>query len=503
MNDISSSELYDGLVGHGLFAEKIPNFLTSENFLEFTKTLNIPSPNIGNSQKPQHKDYIRYDSMRNTNTLRHLAIPEPFAYVNQCKIISTHWKKLQEHFDKNTNGDSFKISRIHLRKLHNKPKLFEMNYKNFFADGEPRQDIIIKSKYIAYADISNCFSSMYSHAISWALVGKEEAKKRRKPIEWFNQIDTYTQSVKFGETNGILIGPHSSNLISEIILIAIDGELSSKFKYIRNIDDYICYANSYEEAENFFLSLSEKLKKYELVLNDKKSKIIPLPKGSLEKWVTKLNHFNFIDTYSDADGKNGITKKELNIFLDFSIGIMLENDSNSAIINYAIKIIASKHLGVHATNYYIKQIHHLVLLFPYLVGLLEKYVFEPHSINKEIIKNIAKDIYLYGFEKHIYEACSYALYWSLRYDFNIEIDTARQYSLESMDCIFMLIAFLYDKKYKSPTYLKKYKDKAKELAKNDFDRYWLFIFEILSHKDLNKEYKIMKKKKITFVRNGF
>ena len=38
-NEISDSELYDGLVGFGLFAEKIPNFLTSEDFLAFTKTL--------------------------------------------------------------------------------------------------------------------------------------------------------------------------------------------------------------------------------------------------------------------------------------------------------------------------------------------------------------------------------------------------------------------------------------------------------------------------------
>jgi hypothetical protein len=273
-NDISETELYDGLVGYGLFAEKIPNFLTSVDFLAFSKTLIFPV-----NKKP--KDFIRYSSMRNINIPRPMAIPEPFAYSNQVKSLSDNWTELQNHFRNKTINDSFKISRIHLRKLENKFELFEMNYKNFSKDGDPEQDIVIKSKYVALADISNCFPSIYSHSISWALVGKPYAKSKSKPAdknEWFNQLDFNTRNLKHGETNGVLIGPHSSNLISEIILVSVDNKLTQQgFKYIRNIDDYTCYVESYEEADRFFLCLSEELKNYELVLNSKKSKIIALP----------------------------------------------------------------------------------------------------------------------------------------------------------------------------------------------------------------------------------
>jgi len=31
-NEISQTDLFDGLVGFGLFADKIPNFLTSNDF---------------------------------------------------------------------------------------------------------------------------------------------------------------------------------------------------------------------------------------------------------------------------------------------------------------------------------------------------------------------------------------------------------------------------------------------------------------------------------------
>lgn len=494
--DISASDLYDGLIGYGLFAEKIPNFLTSKPFLEFTKSADFIL-----NDKP--KDYIRYSSMRNINIPRPMAIPEPFAYTNHVKSLSENWSKLQDHFYDNTYDNSFKISRIHLRKLEKKDGLFEMNYKNFSKDGVPEQEIIIKSKYIALADISNCFPSIYSHSISWALVGKQYAKSKKTiKTEWFNLIDVYTRNLKHGETNGILIGPHSSNLISEIILVAVDNELTKlNYKFIRNIDDYTCYVETYEGAESFFVSLSEELKKYELTLNNKKSKIISLPLASVKKWVTKLNHFNFTNTYK-VNNKEAIRVKELKGFFDFAIELMLNEDMDASILNYAIKTISNKHLDFNAKDYYIKQIHHLVLLYPYLINLLESKVFEAHKIEKDYIKKIAQDIYEYGISKKIYEACSYALFWSIKYDFKLDTNN-KQDSINSMDCIFLLISFLYDKKYFPKIYLKEYVDLSKSLKKHDFDRYWIFIYEILPWSDLPSNYKEMKKSGLTFINPDF
>ena len=495
-DDISASELYDSLVGHGLFAEKIPNFLTSEAFLHYAKTLTFPF-----GDKP--KDYIRYSNMRNINIPRPLAIPEPFAYANQCKILSNNWPNIQLHFQVHTKDDVYKISRIHLRKMKDKPFLFEMNYKNIFKDGDPEQDIIIKSRYIACADISNCFPSIYSHSITWALVSKTHAKRNKSPSNWFNQIDFYTRNVKFGETNGILIGPHSSSLISEIILVSIDNRLSLQgYKYVRFIDDYTCYVETYEEADRFFIALSEELKAYELVLNNKKSRIIPLPQASVKNWLTKLNHFNFTNIYW-VNKKEAIRVKELKAFLDFAIELMLEENGDASVLNYAIKIISNKHLDKNAKEYYLKQIHHLVLLYPYLISVLEDAVFEPHSIDKQHIKSIAMDIYEIGIRKKMFEPCSFAVYWALKFDFKIDISTLKVDSLTSMDCIFMLISYLYDKKYYTRLYLKEYKDQAKLLKRDEFDRYWLFIYEILSWPDLIDHFKIMKKNGLTFIRPGF
>ena len=82
--EITKNKLYDGLVGCGLFADKIPNFLTSEDFLDYSKTINLPG--IKDSQ-----DFIRYNSMRNVNIPRALAIPNAFVYASLCKELKNSW----------------------------------------------------------------------------------------------------------------------------------------------------------------------------------------------------------------------------------------------------------------------------------------------------------------------------------------------------------------------------------------------------------------------------
>ncbi|MBI3233260.1 MAG: hypothetical protein HYZ42_04350 [Bacteroidetes bacterium] len=182
---------------------------------------------------------------------------------------------------------------------------------------------------------------------------------------------------------------------------------------------------------------------------------------------------------------------------------MLEENSDASIINYAIQIISNKYIGFNTKKYYIKQIHHLVLLYPYLVGILDEFVFEKHSIDNAKIKEIATDMYNYGIKTKIYEACSYSIFWALKYDFEFDFTSLKTDSINSLDSLFLITSFRYDKKHNRPSYLKEYKDLAKTLKLTDFDQYWLFIYEILPWPDLVNEYKKMKKADITFIKAGY
>ena len=492
LTEINKDELFEGLLGYGLFSDKIPPFLTSENFLEFCK--NYPN-GFNFSNKPRR--YILYENMRNINVPRLLSIPHPIAYRNQCKILSENWKKLIEYFEKKTKNNTYKISRIHIRKILNTTKIFEMNYKNFNIDDYPEPKLLIGKKYIVKADISNCFPSIYSHSIAWALIGKQEAKNKmnkKYSSEWYNQIDEATRNLKDSETHGILIGPHSSNLISEIILVAIDEVLSKKYDYVRNIDDYTCYIKTYDEAEQFLINLSTELKKYNLTLNHKKTKILELPLASTEHWIRQLNTFIF--------NNKKVSLKEVRAFLDIAMTLMKENNDNSAILNYAIKVLSNKELTKNAQEYLIDTVHHLVLLYPYLINLLDKQVFEKINIKPEKIKQISEKIFEIGKEKKLYEAMSYALFFSIKYNFKLKEDLF-EIIQNSNDTILMLLAYLHDEKFINHSKVrKKYKLLAESL-KNDIDEYWLFVYEVLPMSKLTEEWKTMKKEKVTFIKQEF
>jgi hypothetical protein len=523
LEELSEIEVFDGLVGYGLFAERIPPFLSSENFLSGIKT---NTDNFGIDNKP--RKFISYDTMRNINVPRGLSIPHPIVYAKQSKTICDNWDKIKQHFKDNTKDNAYKVSRIHIRKIDNSSKIFqtcyedlddidlneypdlipnhifEMGHKNFCTDDYPEPKLLIGKKYLVRADISNCFPSIYTHSIPWALVGKEESKNNTKEYnKWYNKIDEDCRNLKEAETHGILIGPHTSNIISEIVLVCIDKELiNKKYEYIRNIDDYTCYVKTHEEAEMFLIELASELKKYNLVLNHKKTDIVELPLASTEHWIRKINTFIF--PHEDIK----IKLSEIRAFLDIALDLMKDNMENSAILNYAIKVISNKKMTENAKQYFIDTIHHLVLIYPYLIHLLEDKIFIKFNVSELEIKKITKNIFEIGKEKKLYEAISYAIHFSIKYNFKLT-DDLFDYINENRDTVLMLLAYLHDKKFLNSsnnfnrtTIGKKYTKIAKDLH-DDIDEYWLFVYEVLTIGNLQNEWSRMKKENISFIKNNY
>lgn len=69
--------------------------------------------------------------MRNINIPRVFGIPTPMKYQRLCATLRDNWESIKNHFHIQTDNQEYRISRIHLRKLHGKKEIFEMNYKNW------------------------------------------------------------------------------------------------------------------------------------------------------------------------------------------------------------------------------------------------------------------------------------------------------------------------------------------------------------------------------------
>ena len=500
MDEISADELYEGLLAYGFFAEKIPPVFTSVPFFDYCKNMTFTSG---------WNEYISFRVMRNIRIPRLMGIPNPFKYQKLCVELRDDWDKIRNHFHEQTDNQSYRISRIHVRKEYGEKRIFQMNYKNWRVDGNPESDLLINdkgtSRFLVQADVSMCFPSIYTHSIPWALVGKDLAKQKINYNTWYNRIDQACSDMRNGETHGLLIGPHASNLLSEIIMTVVDKKLYDKgYRFARNIDDYDCYVGSHDEANVFLRDLEEALREFDLPLNHKKTKIIELPIGLEKNWKHQLSDLPRV-------GKSGLVEyPQVNMFIDTALKLATET-GDFAIINYAIKKLKGSNLSENGKKLAAERFMHMAVLYPYLLHLMEEYVFTPYAVDVSQIKLMVDRIYADAMKINDYESISYALYFAVRYDFVLDVfeldfEGALNYIITGKDCIALTMTWIYLMKQnhwnRNATQVKRLNRVAKELKnkENDMDRYWLFCYEALSYGLLSGEWRKMKQAGISFIR---
>ena len=500
MDEITSDELYEGLLAYGFFAEKLPPVFTAVPFFDYCKT-------ISNPFQAGWNEYITFRAMRNNNIPRLMGIPNPFKYQRVCSELRNDWDNLRTYFHTQTDGQSYRVSRIHIRKEYDKKRIFEMNYKNWRVDGNPESDLLIHdkgtSRFLVQADISTCFPSIYTHSIPWALVGKKEAKRTASYDTWYNRIDHACSEMRNGETHGILIGPHASNLLSEIILTAVDKKLyDNGYRYIRNIDDYDCYVSSHEEAYRFLKDLEEALHEFDLPLNHKKTKIIELPVENDKTWKHRLSDLPRV-------GKSGMVEyPQVNTYIDTALKLATET-GDFAIINYAIKKLKGSKLSQNGRKLAAKRFMHMAVLYPYLLHLMEEFVFEPYEVEVNDIKILSDTIFRDAEIVNDYESLCYSIYFAIRFNFVLnafenDYCSTQDYIIKSKDCILLMMTWIYFMKQnhwkRDATQVKPLNRIAMELKDTDLDRYWLFCYEALKWGSLPGEWRTMKRAGVSFIR---
>ncbi len=495
LKGISSDELYDRLIEYGLFSEKLPPVFSAASFLDYCKTKGTQ----GFDDKG--RQYVAYESMRNTNVFRPICVPAPEGYEKLCESLKENWDRLKDYFKNKTQDHGHIVSRIHIRKMSTTKSLFEMKYKNWRTDGSPEIDLAMGARYVVKADISKCFSSIYSHAIAWALVGKKEAKATRKNDDaWYNRIDRNVRNLKNGETHGLLIGPHTSNIISEIILCAVDFELCNRgWKYIRNIDDYTCFVSDLKDADSFVLELTRELREFGLSLNHTKTQILEFPIGIVDEWVREVRSKI---TLLEVRGKT-LDYIDVQTFLDSCVSLMVDNNGNSSVLLYGVKALRGMRLSENARRYCDKLIVSLSLTYPYLVPQLNDLVFSAKDMDASFANECINRIYKTYFHRDCYEALAYALFYAIRR--KVPVD---EFDVESViskkDCILLVMAFIYCKKMGRTDDLKKLKGAAEDFQRGgEEEEYWLFVYECLGESEVHKEWVEMKKGKVSFLRSEY
>ena len=236
---------------------------------------------------PKKCENVNYKFLHNKDgkfDWRPFEIIHPALYVYLVNEIceKENWKKINERFklfqkDKKIICCSIPCESSN-KKMDKKDTI--LNWWNTFE----QKSIAMSLKFncMAKTDITNCYGSIYTHSIAWAIETKEIAKKNINDTSLLgNLIDKIIQDMSYGQTNGIPQGSILTDFIAEIVLGYADELVSRKinenkikdYSILRYRDDYRIFAQNEIDLNVILKIITEVLSELNFKLNTQKTSI--------------------------------------------------------------------------------------------------------------------------------------------------------------------------------------------------------------------------------------
>ena len=257
-------------------------------------------------------------------------------------------------------------------------------------------------KYLVRTDVKNFYPSVYTHSIAWALHSRTLIRKGNNRGDFNllgNRLDKLFQNANDGCTNGLPIGPVVSDLIAEIILSAVDLNISPQLKSmgvlaLRFKDDYRFLCRSTEDCKKVTKLLQKGLKEFNLLLSEDKTEIATLPEGIFREWRTR---------YDPISPKKG-TKITFKKFKELYLGVLridCEVPGTGIIERFLVDVTDKSYAPLFPVSLFdINKIISLLLLlaekrirsFPRILGVIESMMVQAKDprINLKVEKHLNK-----------------------------------------------------------------------------------------------------------------
>jgi hypothetical protein len=241
------------------------------------------------SSKPRNHEGVNYSMLSNKDgrhAWRPLQLIHPALYVSLVQKITepAQWKVIRGRFKEFQKAANMKCLSIPIEASPTrKDKAAQvLNWWQGIEQGSI--EFALDYNYAFHADITDCYSAIYTHSIAWAVHGKAAAKDSKSDKKVYgtligNIIDSHIQDMRHGQTNGIPQGSTLMDLISEMVLGYADFELSERltavgikeFRILRYRDDYRIFVDSPHTGEAILKCLTEVLIDLGLKLNTSKT----------------------------------------------------------------------------------------------------------------------------------------------------------------------------------------------------------------------------------------
>jgi len=239
-------------------------------------------------KKPSDYDGVNYTILNNKTryTWRPIELIHPALYVSLVHLLVSEngWRRIQRRFKTFSRNPKICCLSLPIESASQQSdKAAQITH--WLEKVEQRSiELSLEYQYIFATDITDCYGSIYTHSIAWALHGKQfikdSLKDKKNKLLLGNQIDKHIQGMRHGQTNGIPQGSVLMDFIAEMVLGFADLELSKKieaeqigdYQILRYRDDYRIFVNNPQDGERILICLTEVMIDLGLKLNATKTK---------------------------------------------------------------------------------------------------------------------------------------------------------------------------------------------------------------------------------------
>ena len=176
---------------------------------------------------------------------RPMELIHPALYVELVHLITEkgNWGRLRRRFKALRRGGRIACMSIPVQGRRRDGKRRRRDraamIRQWWEEIEQRSiRLALEFEYVCHTDITDCYGSLYTHSVAWAMHGKGKAKSGQHDQGLLgNRIDRCLRDMNEGQTNGVPQGCVLIDLIVELVLCYADRSIGRQAKKAR-IKDY-------------------------------------------------------------------------------------------------------------------------------------------------------------------------------------------------------------------------------------------------------------------------
>jgi hypothetical protein len=161
------------------------------------------------ASSPCKYENVNYTILNNKDgkyAWRPFQLINPVLYVALVHQITAedNWKLICDQFTRFSENEKIRCQSISIVSRSEESDKAEQ-VSHWWNEVEQRSiEMALDFDYLIQTDITDCYGSIYTHSIAWALHTKAVAKSKRNDSSLLgNKIDKYIQNMQCGQTNGI------------------------------------------------------------------------------------------------------------------------------------------------------------------------------------------------------------------------------------------------------------------------------------------------------------